>query len=222
MSAQEPSASVPTRPPRAPSPALEVLVSVLLGLVSAATALGAYQAANWSIEASALHEVSQELRDRNLGDYLTGALAFDDDSTKLAQAIALEAEVQLDPSREGEVRAEQQRLLEAASPGVAQQWQAWVEADFAPEAVPLGDAYREELFLEPASANRASAVTYELAMDLEHRSVTLTAAAVVFALALLLLGVAGVAARHASMLVLTGGGALAFAVGLIVTVATIL
>lgn len=205
---------------RAPSAALEVVVSILLGLVSAATALGAYQAATWATEAGDLHYVSQELRDRNVADYLTASLAVDDDGAKLAQAIALEAEVGLDPSREPEVRAEQARLLESAGPGVAEAWAAWVESDFAPDAVPLGDSYREVLFFEPAAANRVSAEVFRLAIDLEERSVQLTAAAAVFAVALLLLGVAAVARRHASMLALATGGAVAFAVGLVATVAT--
>lgn len=207
--------------PRPPSAALEVVVSVLLGLVSAATALGAYQAATWATDAGDLHYVSQELRDRNVGDYLTAALAFDDDSAKLAQAIALEAEAGLDPAREPEVRAAQARLLESASPGVADAWAGWVASGFAEDAVPLGDAYREELFFEPASANRVSAEVYDLAIDLQERSVQLTAAAVVFAIALLLLGVAAAATRHASMLALATGGAVAFAIGLVATVATI-
>lgn len=204
---------------RTPSPALEVVVSILLGLVSAATALGAYQAATWATDSGDLHYISQELRDRNVGDYLAASLAFDDDSTKLARAIALEAEAGLDPSREPEVRAEQARLLESAGPGVADAWAAWVDSDFAVDAVPLGDSYREALFFEPAAANRVSAEAYDLAIDLEERSVQLTAAAAVFAVALLLLGVAAVARRHASMLALATGGAVAFAVGLVATVA---
>ena len=59
----------------------------------------------------------------------------------------------------------------------------------------------------------ASVVAYRASEVLEERSYRMTIVSVVFAIALLLLGVAGVSTRLAVSALLTGGGALAFLVG---------
>ena len=73
-----------------PRDALEVIAAVLLGLVSVATALGAYQSAVWASQAADYALVSQQLRDRNLSESLTTQLIFRDDSGKVYDLLALD------------------------------------------------------------------------------------------------------------------------------------
>ncbi len=66
---------------------LEIIAAVLLGLVSVMTTFGAYQAASWSGQASELNSVSQQLRDRNLTEFITSQLRFKDDGAKLFEVL---------------------------------------------------------------------------------------------------------------------------------------
>lgn len=197
---------------------LEIVTAILLGLVSVATAFGAYQAAALTQQAAEFSAVSQQLRDRNLTEALTSQLISRDDTSKLLEAIALSAETTLYPERLAEVTAEQEFLIGSASPELVVAWHAWVESEFAEELVPISAPdYQAALFAVPQSLQYASYEADRLADTVSARATTFTLAAVVFAISLFLLGVAGVIVSSRLAVWLAGGAGFALLVGLAIT-----
>jgi hypothetical protein len=197
---------------------LEIVTAILLGLVSVATAFGAYQAAAWTQQAADFSSVSQQLRDRNLTEALTSQLISRDDTAKLLKAIALSAESTLYPERLEAVAAEQEILISSASPELATAWRAWVASDFDDDLVPItAPDYQAALFAVPQSLQYASYEADRLADAVIARATQLTVAAVVFAISLFLLGVAGVTQTTRVAAWLTGGAAFALLAGLAIT-----
>jgi hypothetical protein len=197
---------------------LEIVTAILLGLVSVATAFGAYQAAAWTQQAADFSAVSQQLRDRNLTEALTSQLISRDDTAKLLKAIALSAESSLYPERLEAVTAEQEILIGSASPELVIAWHAWVDSGFAEDLVPIAAPdYQAALFAVPQSLQYASYEADRLADAVSARATQWTVAAVVFAISLFLLGVAGVTSGTRVAAWLAGGAALALLLGLAIT-----
>jgi hypothetical protein len=197
---------------------LEVITAVLLGLVSVGTTYAAYQATVLGQQASDLESISTQLRDRNLTELLSSQLAFTDDGRRVTAAFALQGELVIRPENAAEVAAQQQALVAAASPALRDAWDIWASADFAVEKLPLTDPdYTVALYALPQSLQYASAVTDRMVERLTARSLTLTSAAVVFAIALFLLGVAGVLSAARAVIPLISVGALLLVIGAIVT-----
>jgi hypothetical protein len=193
---------------------LEVVTAVLLGLVSVATAVGAYQAGVWAGQSTELASASQQLRDRNLSLFLETEIISGDDSQKLFDALALTAEAAFYPERTESLMDEQELILASASPALAAAWQPWVDSGYAPDLIPMSTPDYQALTFAPAqSYNLVSAVAYRASEALADRSYTMTIVSVVFAFALLMLGIAGAAARLDVSAILTGGGAVAFLAG---------
>lgn len=193
---------------------LEIVTSVLLGLVSVATAVGAYQAAQWGQESSDLAGISQQARDRNLTLYLETEIISADDFTRLFDAMALNAEAVFYPERAAELEAEQDVIMAAASPPLAEAFPGWRDAGYPLDSIPIQTPEYDAITYAPGqSCNIVSTVAYRASEALEERSYVMTIASVVFAFALLLLGVAGASSRLAVSAVMTGGGALAFLAG---------
>jgi hypothetical protein len=199
--------------------ALEVATAILLGLVSVATAIGAYQAGIWAQEAGALAASSQQLRDRNLSLFLESQIIAGDDSQKLFDALALTAEAAFYPERAEALSAEQDLILASASPAMAAAWDPWVASGYAEDLIPLSTPDYQALTFAPGqSYNLVSAVADHAADALEDRAYTMTIVSVVFALALLMLGVSGAGTRLDVSAIMTGGGALAFLAGVAVVI----
>lgn len=198
--------------------ALEIFTAVLLGLVSVATAVGAYQAGQWGQESSDIAGISQQARDRNLALFLETELSSSDDSERLFDALALHAEAVFYPERTAELETEQNLVLAAASPELQAAWGPWAEAGYPLDRlVPLSDpAYQGQTYAPAQSYNVISALSDRASDSLRDKSYTMTIVSVIFAIALLLLGVAGVSARLNVSALLTGGGAFAFLVGVAV------
>jgi len=198
---------------------LEIATAILLGLVSVATAAGAYQASEWSRQAGAYAGIAQQLRDESLSTNIASQLASTDDGDRVAEAISIELDIANGATEVEALRERQTVLLEAGSPGLADAWNAWVASGYTDEAYPLTN---QDFFagqLAPTyGANRASAVAYELSEDIGARGLLITVASAVFALALLLLGVSGANASIKVALGLAIGGAAAFVGGVIVSV----
>lgn len=201
---------------------IEIITAVLLGLVSVTTALGAYQAAVWAELSSDYRLVATQLRDRNLTELLTAELVSKQDSARIFDAAALEVEISLYPERAAELVAEQNAILASASPAMLQDWQVWRNSGFQDSLVPITQAhYESELFAQPASLQYSSFVAATLADAAAEKSAQVTIASVIFALALLLLGVAGVNASWRVAAGLTGGATLAYLAGLLYLVFTL-
>jgi hypothetical protein len=198
--------------------ALEILTAILLGLVSVATAIGAYQAGQWNQEAGELASISQQLRDRNLALFLETQNRSRDDGERIFDAFGLEVEGSFYPERYEELQVEQEVILGAASPGLLEGWTAW-KADGFTGGGPLDDAvYKAQTFAPAQSHNVVSVIAYDASEAIEERGFLMTIVSVVFSFALLLLGVAGVSSRLGVSAVMTGGGALAFLVGVAIVI----
>jgi hypothetical protein len=154
---------------------LEVVTAILLGLVSVATAFGAYQAGVWAQEAGALASASQQLRDRNLSLFLESEIISGDDSQKLFDALALTAEATFYPERAEELAAEQELILASASPAMAEAWAPWVASGYSQDLIPVATpAYQAMTFAPGQSYNLISALADRAAGALEDRSYTMT------------------------------------------------
>lgn len=199
--------------------ALEIVTGILLGLVSVATAVGAYQAGVWGQQGSDLKSASGQLRDRNLALYIEGTIVQGDDYQRVFDALALNAEAAFYPERAAAAVAEQDVIIGAASPALVEAWQPWVDCGYCNSKVPLQTpAYEAFSYAKVQSYNIASTVADRAASRLLERSQTMTIVSVVFAVALLLLGVAGVSSRLRVSAVTTGGGAMAFLVGVAIVI----
>lgn len=198
---------------------LEVVTAILLGLVSVATAVGAYQAGVWAQEANELSSASQQLRDRNLSLFLESEIISGDDSQKLFDAIALTAEMTFYPERTEDLLAEQELTLASASPALTAAWGPWVDSGYSAELIPMSTPQYQAMTFAPAqSYNLVSAIAYHASETLTDRSSTMTIVSVVFAFALLLLGISGSAARLDVSAIMTGGGAVAFLAGVAIVI----
>jgi hypothetical protein len=197
--------------------ALEIATAILLGLVSVATAAGAYQASEWSQEAGRYESIAGQLRDASLSSFIASDLAGFDDGERIFEALELEFQILGgDPDVEG-LRDRQDAILAAATEGVQADWHAFIAGGYRPEDLPTQSAEYAALTIAPSyAANRASAVAYDIAQGFGGRSLQLTVASVVFALALLLLGVSGANSSIKVAFALTLGGAGAFAVGIVI------
>lgn len=192
---------------------LEVVAAILLGLISVATAFGAYQASVWSGEAGAYAALSQQLRDRNLSEALTAQLIYLDDGGKLLDLVGGNSEIILFPEREAEVRENQRVLLESMTPELAEGWAAWTASGQAADMGPDTPEYYAALFAETRSLQYSSLVAHDAAESVSAKADQVTIASVIFAIALFLLGVAGVNSSWKIAAGLTGGALLAFLTG---------
>lgn len=198
---------------------LEIATAILLGLVSVATAAGAYQASEWSQQSGAYAATAGQLRDASLSTNVASQLASYDDGARVAESIAIEFDLQNGATNVDELRARQEILLAAGSPGLEEAWAAWVESGYADASYPLLDPDFIAAQLAPTyAANRASAVAYDASDQIGARSLLITVASAIFALALLLLGVSGANASIKVALALAIGGASAFVGGVVVSV----
>ena len=195
--------------------ALEVAIAILLGLVSVGTTFSAYQASVLARESSDLASIAGQLRDRNLTEILSTQLAFQDDGRRVSTAFALQGELALRPEAAAEVAAQQELLVAAASPALRAAWPAWADSGFGTDNIPLLDPdYTVALYASPQSLQYASFVTDGMVDRATARAVQLTGAAVLFALALLIVGVAGLLVTTRVVIALAAGGAVLFMFGL--------
>ncbi len=197
---------------------LEIVTAVLLGLVSVATAVGAYQAGLWSQESTDLALISQQARDRNLALYLERDQAFDDDGSRLFDALALTVEAEFYPERAGDVRAEQDLIISAGSPALQAAWGPWVDSGFTGTNPFLSTGYIAFSQAEPQAYNIVSTVADRSADAVLQRANTMTVVSVVFAAALLMLGVASATSRLDVAAIMTGGGAAGFLAGVAIVI----
>lgn len=195
---------------------LEIVTAVLLGLVSVATAVGAYQAGQWSQQSAELASVSQQMRDRNLAIFLESENTSRDDFAKIFDALGLYAEMTFYPERTAELRQEQDVIMAAASEPLREGFPAWRDANYPLDDLPISTpAYQGLTFAPGQSYNLVSTLVYRESEALEDRAATMTVVSVVFALALLLLGIAGSSSRLNVSAIMTAGGAVAFLTGLV-------
>ena len=190
--------------------------------MSVATTFSAYQASVLSQESSDLESIAQQLRDRNLTEILSAQLASQDDNRRVATAFGLQSDLIVNPESAAEVTAQQAALVAGASEALRAPWAAWADAGFGIAKFPLLDPdYTVAIYATPQSLQNASFVTDRMVDRISARALQLTGAAVLFALALLVLGVAGVLSATRVVIALAASGAVIFLVGLGITLAAV-
>lgn len=203
--------------------ALEIATAVLLGLVSVATAAGAYQASEGSQQSGSYASTALQLRDTSLSTNVASQIGSSDDSERIFDALNLEFEIMDGAVDVPGIRAEQEVILDGGSPGLTQEWVEWVESGYADEEYPGSDPHFVASRLAPTyGANLASAVAYRLSEEIGGRSLQITVASVIFALALLLLGVSGANRSIKVAFGLVIGGTAAFLVGVVISVLAVI
>lgn len=195
---------------------VEILTAILLGLVSVATAFGAYQASVWAEESRDYRLISDQLRDRNLAQVITVELLYRDDAQRLLRAIAIETEQLIAPEDYYELELQKIATINSGSALLAEEWEAWYDSGRTAAFPMSSETYSVSLFAPAQSMNYASFVAEQHADAIEARATQVTVAAVVFAVALLLLGVANIFARWTVSLTVVGGATVAFAIGVVI------
>jgi hypothetical protein len=197
---------------------LEIATAVLLGLVSVATAVGAYQASEWSRQAGALEGIGGQLRDETFATSLELRVAAFDDNERLSEALVLEVKVIQGAENVDELRARALVLLEGGSAGLVDEWNAWIDSGHDEAVFPMsGHAFQAAQLAPTYGPNRASAVAYGIADDVGSKSLLIAFASAVFALSLLLLGVSGAHRSFSVSISLAFGGAAVFVVGVVIS-----
>lgn len=201
---------------------LEIATAILLGLVSVATTAGAYQASEWSKQSADYASAATQLRDASLSSHIASQLATFDDGERIFEALNLEFDIMSGATDVEGIRERQGAILDGGSPGLTQEWTTWVEGGYPPDRYPTTGAEFTANQLAPTfGANRASAVAFELSTAIGARGLQITVASVVFALALLLLGVSGANASLKVSFALAVIGAGAFVVGVVISLLAI-
>lgn len=197
---------------------LEVATAVLLGLVSVATAAGAYQASEWSQQSSAYAATAGQLRDASLSTHIESQLGAFDDGERIFEVLNLEFDIIGGATNVDEIRETQETVLRGGSPGLLEEWTTWVANGYPQDALPMqGHAFTAAQVAPTYGANQASAVAYRLSDEIGARSMLITVASAVFALALLLLGVSGANASIKVAFGLVLGGTGVFVVGVVIS-----
>ena len=197
---------------------LEIGTAVLLGLVSVATAAGAYQASEWSRQAGVYASAANQLRDESLATNIASQMSGMDDGERISDALAIEFDILNGATDVDGLRAQQEVILEGGSPGLTEEWTRWIESGYAEDSYPLtGHEFAAAQFAPTFGANRASADAFVLSEQIGDRGLLITVASAIFALALLLLGVSGANRSLRVSFGLAVGGAAVFVVGVAIS-----
>jgi len=200
----------PPAVPRQSSRALDVLTAVMLGVVSLTTALGAWQATTWTRQAADYGESSSDARDQNITRSIDwqGYLRIDTAAVFQARKFALlEDEATASGDYVGAAYANVMvgnQLGRSVNGELADAFADWRSAGFPPDESPTTDPrYVAELRGDADSYAIVSALAGGFKDALQNKASIFTQAALVDALALFLLGVAGInrlrAARFATL-----------------------
>lgn len=202
---------------------LEIVTAVLLGLVSVATAMGAYQASEWAQQSGAYASIAGQLRDSSLSASLASQLAGQDDGERIFDALAIEFDIIGGAPNVEELRERQEVILDGGSRRLTEEWTRFVESGYAEDSYPAtSTAFVADMLAPTYGANEASTVAFELSEAVGGRSLLVTIASAVFALALLLLGVSGANQSLKVSFGLAVGGAGAFLVGTTISLLALL
>lgn len=197
---------------------VEVVTAVFLGLVSIATAAGAWQASVWNATADELARDAQDALDVSVNYGVLGEYSRRFDTEASAQAVRLEQDRAgvTDPLQLGLLDLRIQGRLGSTTPGFTEAWHAWADAEFAPDLDPLQNAYYLIQRDGPTLTYGYASEQINAAADiLKTKSGTIARAALVHALALFLFGISSVGRLKPIRYAILTLGAAAFAGGLV-------
>jgi len=190
----------PSPATRQPSRGLDVLTAILLGVVSLTTALGAWQADTWNRQADGYGESSADARDANITRGVDWQYTLRLDTGNIIQARkfavledqATAADDILDAAYYNTmVNNHLSRLVN--DDGLQDAFAAWRADGFPSDGSPLNEPlYLVDLRGDADSYSMVSALAGSFKDALKAKAGVFTQAALVNALALFLLGVAGI------------------------------
>lgn len=192
---------------------LELATAILLGLISVITALGALQATLWNAEANRLSSDAADARDQGIAVSVASQLQQRSDMRSILTAAFVAMD--LDEAREGGDQLEILRLESSLINELADvrdlpdgAFEAWHAAGFPDDGNPVESlTYLVEQGRGDSEALQITSL--QLSALSEHfasRAGTFTQAALVHALALFLLGVAGINRLRTARFVTLGVG----------------
>jgi hypothetical protein len=200
---------------------VEVLTAAFLGLVSIATAAGAWQASVWNSVADELGRDAQDALDVsvNYGVLAEYERRFDTEASAQAALLAEQRAGQTDPLQIGLYDIRIQGRLGSTTPGFAEAWQSWSDAGYPDDLNPLQDPVYLVQRDSPTQTYGYISEQLTAAADvMKSKSGTLARAALVHALALFLFGISTVGRLKPIRYAILTLGAAAFVGGLLLWV----
>lgn len=200
---------------------VEVFTAVFLGLVSVATAAGAWQASVLNSTADELSRDAQDALDVSVNYGVLGEYQRRFDTEASAQAVrwAEDRDAAPDPLLRDLYSLRIQGALGSTTPGFSEAWTAWSEAGYPAEQDPLQDG--PYLVVRDGPTHTYGYVSRQLndAADvLKTKSGIIGRAALVHALALFLFGVSSIGRLRPIRYAILALGVAAFAGGLLLWV----
>lgn len=199
-----------------------MLTAVLLGVVSLTTALGAWQATTWTRQAADYGESSSDARDQNITRSIDWQGYYRIDSAAVLQARKF-ALLEDEANGSGDFVAAAysnvmvgNQLARSINPELPDAFAEWREAGFPADQLPTSDpAYVAELRGDADSYSIVSALAGGFKDALQTKASIFTQAALVDALALFLLGVAGINRLRSARFATLALGAAAYLASLV-------
>lgn len=198
---------------------LDVVTAVMLGVVSVVTALGAWQASAWDARSEEFARDAGDARDVSVTQSVQAnyAARVDLEASVTARFLAEGRSDDLDAIDGLLLDTQIQAALVGTTPGFSDVWLAWQAAGFNPAADPVDDpdyqVARDGFYQSYAAAG---SFLDSFAQQLQARSDVLAQAALIQALALFLIGLAGVNRVLSVRISILGFGILVFLLGLFV------
>lgn len=199
-------------------PRLDVLTAVMLGVVSLATALGAWQASAWNTTADELTRDAHDALDVSVNLAVLGEYArrFDTEASAAATRWAQDRDAATDPLLYTVYDLRVQTRLGSTTPGFQEAWLAWWAAGQPAELDPLQDsAYLLQRDGPTVTYAQVSRDLSAAADSLKARSGLIARAALVHALALFLFGISSIGRLQSIRVAILALGVTAFAGGLV-------
>jgi hypothetical protein len=197
---------------------VEVVTAVFLGLVSVATAVGAWQASVWNSVGDELARDAQDALDVSVNYAVLGEYARRFDTEASAQSVrwAQDRDAMSDPLEQGLLDLRINGRLGSTTPGFAEAWQAWSTAGYPDGLDPLADAaYLVQRDGPTHTYGYISRQLTEAADQMKGKSGVIARAAIVHALALFLFGISSIGRLRPIRYAILTLGAAAFTGGLV-------
>jgi hypothetical protein len=204
-----------------PGRRIEILTAVMLGLVSVATAVGAWQAAVWTSDSDRYELKARDARDQSItqsviADY--DRRADREASANAAQYYALSTSA--DPREATFGTLQLTAALGQTTTGFPEAWKAWADSGFSPsQDAMLNPDYVISRDKASLSASYISTVAIGISDGFRYKADRMAQAALVQAVALFLLGIAGVNRNPAVRLWILALGVFVFIIGVAVATA---
>ncbi len=204
-----------------PGRRIEILTAIMLGLVSVVTAVGAWQAAVWTSDSDRYEQKSRDARDQSITQSVIADYARRADRDASANAAQYYPSTKsTDPVEASFAELQLKTALGRTTLGFPEAWDAWAASGFdAAHDAMLNPDYVISRDKETLSAAYTSTVAIGISDTLRNKAERMAQAALVQAVALFLLGIAGVNRNQTVRMWILALGVLVFIIGVAVATA---